>query len=307
MAIVIIRQDGKASQWKEMLQKEANEIPIYEFGEEHPMEGINMALVWQHPKGSLKNYPDLKCVASMGAGVDFIMADPDVSGNMTVTRVVDPMLASDMSEFVIACVFAHLKNLHFYGQQESKKSWTRRAYLRKQDVTVGIMGLGELGSTLARDLQQMGFKVQGWANSKKEGIPTFKGEQELTAFLTTTSILVCLLPLTEDTKGILNKALLSQLPKEAYVINVARGGHLVESDLLELINNGHLSGASLDVFSQEPLPEEHPFWNHPNIHITPHIASVSSPSSIVPQLLENYHRLMNNTALINVVSASKGY
>ncbi len=307
MAIVIIRQDGKASHWKEILQKETHEIPIYEVGEKHPKEEITMALVWQHPKGSLKQYPNLKCVASMGAGVDFIMSDSDVSKNMLVTRVVDPMLANDMSEFVIGCIFAHLKNLHFYGQQEANKSWTRRPYLRKNDVTIGIMGLGELGSTLAKDLQHMNFSVQGWATSNKEVTKTFVGEKELSPFLKTTSILVCLLPLTEDTKNILNKNLLGQLPKGAFVINVARGGHLVEADLLDLVNSGHLSGASLDVFAEEPLPEDHPFWNHPDIHITPHIASISSPVSIVPQILENYRRLKENNPLMNVVSTAKGY
>ncbi len=307
MAIVIIRQDGKASHWKEILLSTSKNIPIYEFGEEHPKEDITMALVWQHPKGSLKQYPNLKCVASMGAGVDFIMADSDISENITITRVVDPMLANDMSEFVIACIYSHLKNLSFYGQQESQKSWTRKEYLRKEDVTIGIMGLGELGRTLAKDLQHQGFQVQGWANSRKEGIHTFLGKKELAQFLSTTSILVCLLPLTEDTRNILDKELFKKLPKDAYVINVARGGHLVEKDLLNMVDSGHLSGASLDVFSQEPLPQDHPFWGHPNIHITPHIASISSPKSIVPQILENYNRLAKGEQLKNVVSTSKGY
>ncbi len=307
MAIVIIRQDGKASHWKDILLSKSRNTPIYEFGEEHPREDITMALVWQHPKGSLKEYPNLKCVASMGAGVDFIMADTDISKNIKITRVVDPMLASDMSEFVIACIYSHLKNLPFYGQQESQKSWTRKEYLRKEDVTIGIMGLGELGRTLAKDLQHLGFQVQGWANSRKEGIHTFLGKKELSQFLSTTSILVCLLPLTEDTRNILDKELFRKLPKDAYVINVARGGHLVEKDLLNMVDSGHLSGASLDVFSQEPLPQDHPFWVHPNIHITPHIASISSPKSIVPQILENYDRLSKGEQLMNVVSISKGY
>lgn len=307
MAIVIIRQDGKASHWKDMLQNKSQNVPIYEFGEEHPREDIRMALVWQHPKGSLKQYPNLKCVASMGAGVDFIMDDADISEKIMITRVVDPMLASDMSEFVTACIYSHIKNLALYGQQKSQKSWMRKEYLRKKDVTIGILGLGELGSTLAKDLQHLGFQVQGWANSKKEDIPTFVGKKELFPFLSTSSILVCLLPLTEDTRNILNKELFKKLPKGAYVINVARGGHLVESDLLNMVNSGHLSGASLDVFSQEPLPQDHPFWGHPNIHITPHIASISSPSSIVPQILENYSKLSKGEELMNVVSASKGY
>ncbi|MFT5943022.1 MAG: glyoxylate/hydroxypyruvate reductase A [Sediminicola sp.] len=307
MAIVIIRQDGKASQWKALLEKKSQDILIYDFGEEHPKETITMALVWQHPKGSLKAYPNLKCVASMGAGVDFILADSDVSKNIMITRVVDPMLANDMSEFVIACIFSYLKNLPFYGQQELQQRWTRMKYLQKKDVTIGVLGLGELGSTLAMDLQNMGFQVQGWANSKKEAIQTFVGEKELPQFLASTSILICLLPLTKETKNILNKEFLSKLPKGAFVINVARGGHLVEKDLLDLVNSGHLSGASLDVFTEEPLPKDHPFWGHPKIQITPHIASVSSPSSIVPQILENYSRLTKGQPMINEVSVSKGY
>lgn len=307
MAIVIIRQDGRASLWKDILLSKSLNVPIYEFGEEHPKADIVMALVWQHPKGSLKQYPNLKCVASMGAGVDFIIADTDISEKITITRVVDPMLASDMSEFVIACIYSHLKNLAFYGQQESQKNWTKKEYLRKKDVTIGIMGLGELGSTLAMDLQQFGFQVQGWANSSKQGIHTFVGKKKFSKFLSTTSILVCLLPLTDDTKNILNKELFSKLPKGAYVINVARGGHLVETDLLDMVNNGHLSGASLDVFSQEPLSQDHPFWKHPNIRITPHIASISSPISILPQILENYGRLTKGEQLMNVVSSLKGY
>ena len=307
MAIVIIRQDGKASHWKEILLSTSKNIPIYEFGEEHPIEDITMALVWQHPKGSLKQYPNLKCVASMGAGVDFIMADSDISEKITITRVVDSMLASDMSEFVIARIYSHLKNLSLYGQQESQKSWTRKEYLRKENVTIGIMGLGELGRTLAKDLQHQGFQVQGWANTRKEGIHTFLGKKELPQFLSTASILVCLLPLTEDTRNILDMELFKKLPRDAYVINVARGGHLVENDLLNMCDSGHLSGASLDVFSQEPLPQDHPFWGHPNIHITPHITSISSPKSIVPQILENYERLAKGEQLMNVVSTSKGY
>lgn len=307
MAIVVIRQDGRTSQWKDLLQRNSQDVAIYEYGEVHPKEDITMALVWQHPAGSLKQYPNLKCVASMGAGVDFIMADPDILEEYIITRVVDPMLANDMSEFVLACIFSHLKNLHFYSQQECQKNWERKEYLRKKEVTIGIMGLGELGSTLATDLNHLGFKVQGWANSNKEAIHTFVGKDEITNFLSSTSILVCLLPLTEETRNILNRELFSKLPKNAYVINVARGGHLVETDLLDMVNNGHLSGASLDVFSKEPLPQDHPFWGHPKIQITPHIASISSPSSVVPQILENYHRLTKGKQLKNEVSFSKGY
>jgi glyoxylate/hydroxypyruvate reductase A len=171
------------------------------------------------------------------------------------------------------------------------------------------MGLGALGKVLAEDLLRFGFKVQGWSGSRKDlsGIKTFAGQKEKTTFLNATQILVCLLPLTKETTGILNKDLFLQLPKGAHVINVARGGHLVDKELLEMLDNQHLSGASLDVYHQEPLSTEHPFWEHPKVHMTPHCASVSDTDSVVPQILENYRRLENGQELLNLVSKTKGY
>jgi glyoxylate/hydroxypyruvate reductase len=171
------------------------------------------------------------------------------------------------------------------------------------------MGLGELGSHTALQLSKLGFKVHGWARSAKlmEGVGTFAGPEEFEAFLSSSTILICLLPLTKKTADILNKDTFSKLPKGAYVINVARGEHLVEEDLIEMLDKGHLSGASLDVFREEPLTEDHPFWSHPLIHVTPHIASITNPASAVSQILENYDRMRHGESLINVVSQTKGY
>ncbi|MGB5458884.1 MAG: NAD(P)-dependent oxidoreductase, partial [Eudoraea sp.] len=174
---------------------------------------------------------------------------------------------------------------------------------------VGIMGMGALGEKLAEDLIKNRFKVIGWATSPKiiPGVKVYTGDKEKNTFLSRSNILVCLLPLTRETTGILNSKLFKELPKQSYVINVARGGHLVDEDLLEYINNGHLAGAGLDVFHEEPLSVEHPFWTHPKIHITPHIASVSDIESVIPQLLENYGRLKEGLPLNNIVNREKGY
>ena len=174
---------------------------------------------------------------------------------------------------------------------------------------MGILGLGALGSVLAKDLVRFGFHTQGWSQSEKNigQVKTFAGIDELSTFLSTTEILVCLLPLTDETKGILNKALFMQLPEGAFVINVARGGHLVDADLIEMLDNGKLSGAALDVFHQEPLDKNHPFWVHDKVQLTPHCASVSDTQSVVPQILENYNRLSDGSPLINLVSRDKGY
>ncbi|MGI9549780.1 MAG: 2-hydroxyacid dehydrogenase [Aurantibacter sp.] len=309
MAIVIIRQDDKIEMWKEALLAVRPDLIVYGYHDEYDKESVDMALVWKHPKGALTAYPNLKCIASSGAGVDFIFEDPDAPLHLPITRVVDTFLAKDMSEHVLALILAHLKNLNRYKIDQINKVWRPVQYRRIADFKIGVLGLGALGQVLADDLVKFGFRVQGWSNSQKslDKVQSFAGQEELSAFLQTSEILVCLLPLTAETCGILNKDLFLQLPKGAYVINVARGGHMVDQDLVEMLDNGHLSGASLDVYHEEPLDSDHPFWRHPKIHMTPHYASVSDTDSVVPQIIENYRRLQDGEPLLNRVSKSKGY
>ncbi len=309
MAIVIIRQDGKIDLWKNALLEADPLLEVYSYLEEHPKEAITLALIWKHPKGSLTPYKNLKCIASAGAGVDYIFEDETAPEDIPITRIVDPYLAGDMSEHVLATILAYIKNLNAYKLNQFKNIWKPMDYKRIKDTTVGIMGLGELGALTATDLSKAGFPVQGWSRSHKEinGVSVFSGKDSLDAFLTTTGVLVCLLPLTPETTGILNKELFKKLPNRAFVINVARGGHLVDEDLLEALDNGHLSGACLDVYHQEPLPKAHPFWNNEKIHMTPHYASVSDTSSVIPQIIENYKRLRKGEPLLNEVDRNKGY
>ena len=309
MSVVIIRQDGKTEAWKKALQALAPDIKFYNYLEEHPKEAIEAGMVWKHPQGIFAQYPALQYIASFGAGVDFLMEDPEISENLPITRVVDPYLASDMSEFVISAILSYLKNFNRYQRDQIEKIWNPLPYKRIADYTVGIMGLGELGRCLANDLNNMGFKVIGYSNSIKKlnYVESFAGETQRVKFLSQSQILVCLLPLTDTTRGILNKSLFSELPEGAYVINVARGGHLVDEDLISMLDNGHLSGACLDVYHEEPLPVQHPFWTHPKIFMTPHIASVSDIEAVVPQLIENYRRFKSGLPLLNQVSTIRGY
>ena len=309
MPIVIIRNDDKTKAWKEALIKADPGLEIFAYDEEHDPELITMAMVWKPPHGSLSRYPNLKAIASFGAGVDFLFQDKSLPPGVPITRVVDPVLAADMSEFVIGVILAKLKNLLIFKSVQSQSKWLPMEYRRISEVTIGVMGIGELGARLADDLVRIGFNVRGWARSEKElkGVSCYVGDKGLTSFISGTEMLVCLLPLTPKTQGILNKELFLMLPPGAYVINVARGGHLVEEDLLEILDQGHLSGAFLDVFAKEPLPADHPFWEHPKIDMSPHIASVSDVSSVVPQLLENYRRLQKGESLINLVSTIRGY
>lgn len=309
MSIVIIRQDDKIEAWKKAIQAYDSSVQVFSYLQPHEKDKVKVALVWKHPKDSLNAYPHLKYIASSGAGVDFIFEDDSAPIQIPITRVVDQQLAIDMSEHVLALLLNYLKNFDAYKLNQTKKIWQSSKYLRIKDVTVGILGLGELGTQVAKDLVHVGFKVQGWSNTHKnvERVTSFAGESKLNSFLKTTDVLVCLLPLTSITTGILNKTLFQQLPKNAYVINVARGGHLVDEDLLEALQNGHLSGAALDVYHQEPLPTIHAFWANEKIVMTPHYASVSEPESVVPQLIENYKRMEAGLPLLNIVSMDKGY
>lgn len=309
MSIVIIRQDDKIEQWKNALLSIDPQLEVYGYQEPHDPKAVEVALVWKPPHGSLSGYPNMKYIASSGAGVDFLFEDPSVPTDLPITRVVDTMLAQDMSEYVIATIFSYLKHLQTYRVDQHHKVWQPKPYYRISDFTVGIMGLGALGSVLAADLLKFGFTAQGWSRTLKEipGTLTFAGAEGLTNFLAGSQILVCLLPLTEATTGILNAELFRRLPQGAYVINAARGGHLVDADLIQAIDGGQLAGATLDVFHQEPLPVTHPFWAHEKINITPHYASVSDTDSVVPQILENYYRSQRGEALMNLVSKTTGY
>ncbi|MGB5691966.1 MAG: glyoxylate/hydroxypyruvate reductase A [Flavobacteriaceae bacterium] len=309
MSVVIIRQDGKIDEWKFALASAAPQITFYSYLEDHPKDDIEIAMVWKHPTGIFKEYPSLKYVASFGAGVDFLLDDPEIPSHVKITRVVDPVLASDMSEFVIAALFSFMKNLTRYRTDQISKVWDPLPYKRIGDLTVGIMGMGALGSRLAADLCQIGFKVVGWSRSRKklDAVECYTGEKQKSDFLSRSNVLVCLLPLTRETSGIIKTKLFKQLPQGAYVINVARGGHLVDQDLIDMIDHGHISGACLDVYHQEPLPEGHPFWNHPKVFMTPHVASVSDVRAVVPQLLDNYYRFKKGEPLLNEVSTLRGY
>lgn len=309
MAIVILRNDDLVNRWKEALQQAAPDIPVYAMGEEVPPEAIQMAAVWKHPPGSLGAFPSLRGIHCLGAGVDFILEDKSIPEELPVMRVVDPFLASDMAEYVLAQVMAYLKGIHRYKGDQISGRWLPKPYNRIGDVTVGVMGLGTLGRSVAELLVNIGFSLIGWtrASDPEVDFPTFRGDEERTAFLEQSDILVCLLPLTPDTRGILDYSLLSRLPGGALLINVARGPLVVEEDLIRALDEGLLSGACLDVFHTEPLPASHPFWKHDRVHMTPHVASVSDPDSVAPQIIENYRRLIGGEPLKNEVSRKRGY
>ena len=309
MSVLVVCPGKDPENWVNALKNQHPGMNIYVYPEEHDPEEVEFAITWNHPRGLFKNYPNLKVVASMGAGVDHILSDEALPEGIRVTKIIDETLTEDMGDFVLSQVMNHLRGLHHYVKAQSKKEWEKFQYKRPQNTKVGIMGLGVLGNAVADKLHKNFFQVYGWSRTEKncDNVTSFHGKDQLEEFLENSEILICLLPLTEDTRNILNADLFDMLPEGAYIINVARGEHLVEHDLMEMINNGHLSGASLDVFREEPLPEEHPFWEHPSINITPHVASLTKPESVVAQIAENYDRMKEDEPLKNKVEMEKGY
>ncbi len=309
MSLVIFSKVHKVKPWLDALRNAAPDVEIATYDQIQDKDKVLFALAWNHTKGIFKEYPNLKCISSMGAGVDHIMDDPDIPEQVKIVRIVDPLLSKDLSEFALAVTMNYMRGLTNYRMLQSQKTWKKRMYKRISDVRVGVMGTGEIGNHVANFLHTAGFSITGWGKNpgNQKEYKRFHGMDQLDEFLKTTNILICLLPLTPETRGILNKNNLGKLPQGAFLINLGRGPHVVDQHLIEMIDNGHLAGASLDVFDKEPLPESHPFWSHPAIQITPHVASITTPESVAPQIVENYRRAIRDEELLNQVDRIKGY
>lgn len=306
MSLAIICPGKDPSSWIQAIRSIDPELEIQVYPEiKHP-ESVEAVLVWQHPKGILSDFPNLKLVSSMGAGVDHILTDESIPEHLPIVRIVDDRLTWSMTNYVVMGVLNFHRQITRYQTDQKKKVWDMSQ--PEIDVRVGVMGVGALGYDVLEKLDFMGFPVFGLGFSEKDDFkfPYYTRDQ-LSDFLKEINVLICLLPLTPDTEGILNKELFDQCEPGTYLINVARGRHLVEEDLAPAIQSRQLSGAMLDVYHQEPLPQDHPFWEVDRLTLTPHIASVTNPKAAAPQVLENIKRLKANEPLKNVVNRSKGY
>lgn len=309
MSILFIAPKLKAESYFKHLRALDPGLDLRTWPEVGAPEDILMALSWKHPAGELAKLPRLRCIASLGFGVDHVLTDPGLPAGVPITRLVDPGMIRGMTEYIVAAVLNHTRQFTLYRRDQAAGVWKARAPRHPRDARVGVMGLGHLGADAARTLLSMGFPVRGWSRTPKaiEGVRSFVGAEGLGPFLGESDILVCVLPLTAQTRDILNRRTLAQLPADAYLINVARGEHLVEEDLLALLESGHLSGACLDVFRVEPLPAGHPFWAHPRVTVTPHVASLTFARDVAPQLLENYRRVRSGQSPLHVIDAARGY
>ncbi len=269
---------------------------------------IDVALVWHPPPAALTGFANLKAILSLGAGIDALLADRTLP-DLPLARMVDPSLTTTMADYVLLAVLRHHRRFDLFEREQLAGRWTFAFPARPQDRTVGVMGLGMLGKAAAVRLREQGFEVAGWSRSAKSlsGIRCYHGVDQLSPFLARTEILVCLLPLTPETSGILNADLFARMPKGGYLVNVARGGHLVEADLLDALNRGQLDGATLDVFATEPLPGNNPLWRHERVLITPHVASYCIPETAADGVVLNIRRALAGEPLDHQIDRTKGY
>ena len=266
------------------------------------------AVVWAPPQQFFDEQPQLKAVFNIGAGVDALLK-LRLPPNALVVRLDDAGMAVQMAEYVCHAVIRHFRELDAYEADTRQGTWSFRKPRSRADFPVGIMGMGVLGERVARSLVGFEFPVMGWSRTPKsvDGVQCFAGEQGFADFLAASRVLVCLLPLTPETRDIMNLTNMSRLQSGAYIINVARGAHLVEDDLLALLDSGHLAGATLDVFRTEPLPAGHPFWQHPKIVVTPHTSARTLRSESITQIASKITTIQRGEPVAGVVEPSRGY
>ena len=308
MTLLFCSTTDRADDWLGELGARLPDLDVRVWPELGDPADIDMALVWKPPHGLLASLPNLKLIVSLGAGVESLLLDPTLP-DVPLVRMVSEGLTVDMAGYVALQVLRWHRQLDEYREQQRAAVWHQIGHKPAAEVRVGFLGLGELGTASAKTLLSMDYRVLGWSRTPKaiEGVESFAGTDGLAAMLPQCDLLVCLLPLTEGTRGILNRDLFAALPRGAVVINAARGAHLVEADLLEALESGHLRGASLDVFVEEPLPADHPFWRHPKVHVTPHMAAVTHASRSAEVVAEAVRAFREGRPLPNLVDRKQGY
>ena len=306
MGFAIIAPSTQTKKWEIEFNKQApNEDLLIGYETEHPEE-IECVLVWGHPKGSLEKFKNLKLIFSMGAGVDHILNDETIPKNIPISRIVDPQMAFSMTNYILMAVLNYQRCWYDFQDAQRKGHWAQFEFDEKI-LSIGILGIGHLGMDAADAFHRLGFKVSGYSNSPKKTIfPSFHGNQ-FEDFLADINVLVCTVPLTPKTKGLLNFELFCKLNYPTYLVNVSRGGVHIERDIVRAIDEGKLTGAFLDVFEKEPLPKDSPLWQNPKIKITPHIASLTYAKESIRQALENFRRVKQGEKLLNEVNRQNMY
>lgn len=305
--VALISQSARLDYFGPLLREAAPELEVVVWPDPAFREA-EVAMCWNAPAGVYAQMPRLRLVHSIAAGVDNVVAGQDLRG-LPVCRVVDPKLAEGMVQYVLWSVLHFHRRLDLAQANQRARIWQRPPLQPASDCRVGLMGLGQLGTPIARALLGLGYAVNGWSRSAHalNGLTLYQGPEALPAFLAVTDVLVCVLPLTASTRGILNRDTFAALPRGAAVVNCGRGEHLVVPDLLAALDSGQLRGAVLDVFAHEPLPADDPLWAAPGVVVTPHMATMASSTVVAQQVAQNVRRLVAGEPLVNQVDSSRGY
>ena len=300
--------DDKPDAWRREITARLPDLDVRIWPDVGNAAEIDYALVWHPPAGELRRFENLKFIMSLGAGVEHILGDPDLP-EVPILRLVDKGLTARMTEYVVAQVLRHHRQLPAYARQQATTTWAPLAQVAAAERRVGVMGVGELGGAAVRALLPFGFDIAGWSRGGRniDGMASYAGAEGLRPFLARTDILVCLLPLTAATRGLLNRETLTALPPGACLINAGRGPVVVEADLIEALDDGPLAEATLDVFETEPLPADDPLWRHPRVSITPHVASLTDPRSAADEVANAVRQSRAGGPLPNMVGRERGY
>lgn len=309
MSIVLKVGEARGQWWVDHMRTLLPDQEIHFWTDVPDPDAVEIAIVWKPDPGWLKTLKNLKVIVSIGAGIDHILVDPELPDGIPVIRTTGDDLRVRMREYVTLHVLRHHRRIPEIHAAQKTREWLQIIEPPMYERGVGVMGLGNLGADCATALATLGFKTAGWSRTPKQiaGVECFAGKDGFKAFLNRTDILVCLLPLTPSTYGIMNKELFAQLPENACVINSGRGEHLVDDDLIAALDSGHLRAATLDVFHKEPLQPDHPFWDHPKVLVTPHVASLIDPVAGGQIIAGNIRRFLNGEPIPDMVDLTRGY
>jgi glyoxylate/hydroxypyruvate reductase A len=308
MTLLYKADPERGKQWAQIFAHKAPDIEFRLWPEAGDPAAVRYLAAWQPPNDPARMLPNLEVIFSVGAGIDqFDLSS--VPDHIAVVRMIEPGIVEGMVEYVTQSVLTLHRDLFDYAQQQEQRVWRELPVRAAAARRIGVLGLGMLGSAVLERLRLFGFPCAGWSRSAHAlpGVECYAGSAALDAFLARTDILICLLPLTDATRGLLNRSLFAKLPKGASFINVGRGPQVNQSDLLDALDNGHLHIAILDVTDPEPLPPAHPFWTHPRVRLTPHIASATRPESAVDVVLDNIRRHRDGLPMLGQIDRARGY
>lgn len=307
--LVVSTNPATQEKWVEPLQAALPQAEVALWRADQPAQDAEIAVVWSPPAEFFERERKLRVVFNLGAGVDGLLKLPSLPADLPIVRLEDAGMSVQMAEYAIWAITRASRDFDAYVAQQHEGLWQPLPELRRAQWPVGILGTGVMGTKVAQSLAVLDYPVAGWSRSGKvpAGVEGFAGVEQLPAFLARTRVLINTLPLTPDTRDILRRETLQQLLPQAHVINMGRGDHLVEEDLLALLETGHVQRATLDVFRQEPLPADHPFWTHPSVTITPHVAAISLQHETILQVVDKIKRYINGEPLTGVVARERGY